>query len=105
MGVLAVFAVINGIGCGSFFSLFPTVLGSVYGAENTLGVLPIMWSGWFFGFIFVSSQPIKLRTVSLISHRELLLHRSSIHLQVTERTRRHIGQQRFTRVQCLLLAL
>ena len=54
MGVLAVFAVINGIGCGSFFSLFPTVLGSVFGPENVMAVLPIMWGGWFFGFFFVS---------------------------------------------------
>lgn len=53
VGTLSLFAVVNGIGCGSFFSLFPTVVGAVFGAENTLGVLPIMWGTWFFGFFFV----------------------------------------------------
>lgn len=55
IGVLSVFAVVNGIGCGSFFSLFPTCLGAVFGPENTMGVLPIMWASWFFGFFFVSA--------------------------------------------------
>lgn len=60
MGVLVVFAVINGIGCGSFFSLFPTVLASIFGPQNTMGVLPIMWAGWFFGFFFVRTIHSKL---------------------------------------------
>lgn len=54
MGILALFAVINGIGCGAFFSLFTTVLGAVFGPENTMGVLPMVWTVWFFGFFFVS---------------------------------------------------
>ncbi|OAR02692.1 hypothetical protein LLEC1_00691 [Akanthomyces lecanii] len=67
MGVLAAFAVINGIGCGSFFSLFPTVLGSVFGPENTMGVLPIMWGGWFFGFFF--GTPIAAQLYALAGTR------------------------------------
>ncbi|KAJ6785953.1 hypothetical protein PWT90_03903 [Aphanocladium album] len=67
MGVLAVFAVINGIGCGSFFSLFPTVLGSVFGPQNTMGVLPIMWGGWFFGFFF--GTPIAAQLYALAGTR------------------------------------
>ncbi|ATY60992.1 fungal specific transcription factor [Cordyceps militaris] len=64
MGTLAAFAVINGIGCGSFFSLFPTVLGSVFGQENTMGVLPIMWGGWFFGFFFGTPIAAQLYTLA-----------------------------------------
>ncbi|KAJ2982313.1 hypothetical protein NQ176_g1469 [Zarea fungicola] len=67
MGVLVVFAVINGIGCGSFFSLFPTVLASVFGSQNTMGVLPIMWAGWFFGFFF--GTPIAAQLYSLAGTR------------------------------------
>lgn len=54
LGVLVFFAIINGIGCGAFFSLFTTVLGAVFGPENTMGVLPMVWTVWFFGFFFVS---------------------------------------------------
>lgn len=56
MAVLLLFAVVNGIGCGSFFSLFPTCLGAVFGAQNTMAVLPIMWSSWFFGFFLVRAR-------------------------------------------------
>ncbi|KAM3506968.1 hypothetical protein MY11210_007341 [Beauveria gryllotalpidicola] len=67
MGVLAAFAVINGIGCGSFFSLFPTVLGSIFGPENTMAVLPLMWGGWFFGFFF--GTPIAAQLYALAGTR------------------------------------
>ncbi|KAM3439818.1 hypothetical protein NHJ13734_003551 [Beauveria thailandica] len=67
MGVLAAFAAINGIGCGSFFSLFPTVLGSMFGQENTMGVLPLMWGGWFFGFFF--GTPIAAQLYALAGTR------------------------------------
>lgn len=57
LGLLALFAVINGAGCGAFFSLFPTTLGAVFGPQNTMAVLPIMWTSWFFGFFFVRCLP------------------------------------------------
>lgn len=102
MGVLAAFAVINGIGCGSFFSLFHTVLGSVFGPENTMGVLPIMWGGWFFGFFFVSwgvsRQITHLPTVA----RELPSLRSSTRWLERGLTRPRIGLRRTTQVQCRL---
>ncbi|KYK57301.1 monocarboxylate transporter [Drechmeria coniospora] len=63
IGILSVFAVINGIGCGSFFSLFPTCVGAVFGPHNTMGVLPIMWGSWFFGFFF--GTPIASRMYAL----------------------------------------
>ncbi|KGQ12468.1 putative transporter MCH4 [Beauveria bassiana D1-5] len=69
MGVLAAFAAINGIGCGSFFSLFPTVLGSMFGQENTMGVLPLMWGGWFFGFFFLQGTPIAAQLYALAGSR------------------------------------
>ncbi|GJN79867.1 hypothetical protein PLIIFM63780_003389 [Purpureocillium lilacinum] len=69
IGVLSVFSVVNGIGCGSFFSLFPTCLGAVFGPENTMGVLPIMWASWFFGFFF--GTPIASRLYALAARPEV----------------------------------
>ncbi|PFH61187.1 hypothetical protein XA68_18003 [Ophiocordyceps unilateralis] len=63
MGILSLFAVISGIGCGAFFSLFPTVVSAVFGPENTLGVLPMLWAGWFFGYFF--GTPIASRLYAL----------------------------------------
>lgn len=44
------------MGCGSFFSLVPPVIGATFGGENTLGILPIVWTTWFCGFFFVSND-------------------------------------------------
>ncbi|KAH7121600.1 major facilitator superfamily domain-containing protein [Dactylonectria macrodidyma] len=52
IGIFSVFLVLNGMGCGAFFSLVPPVLGATFGGENTLGILPIVWTTWFFGFFF-----------------------------------------------------
>ncbi|EEY23385.1 conserved hypothetical protein [Verticillium alfalfae VaMs.102] len=54
MAVLMTFIVLNGIGCGAFFSLVPVVLGSAFGATNVLGTIPLIWTTWFFGFFFGS---------------------------------------------------
>ncbi|KAJ5728529.1 hypothetical protein N7493_004859, partial [Penicillium malachiteum] len=54
IAVLSVFIVINGMGCGAFFSLIPTTVGSMFGARNALGILPLLWLGWFFGYFFGS---------------------------------------------------
>ncbi|KAM5349159.1 hypothetical protein ACJ41O_008982 [Fusarium nematophilum] len=51
-GIFSVFLVFNGVGCGAFFSLVPPVIGATMGPENTLGVLPIVWTTWFCGFFF-----------------------------------------------------
>lgn len=56
VGIFSVFLIFNGIGCGAFFSLVPPMLGATMGPENTLGILPIVWTTWFFGFFFVSSD-------------------------------------------------
>lgn len=53
IGVFAVFLAINGVGCGAFFSLVPPVVGATFGAENMLGMLPVVWTCWSFGFFFV----------------------------------------------------
>ncbi|CRK13263.1 hypothetical protein BN1723_009955 [Verticillium longisporum] len=58
MAVLMTFIVLNGIGCGAFFSLVPVVLGSAFGATNVLGTIPLIWTTWFFGFFFVSDPPV-----------------------------------------------
>ncbi|SCO51350.1 related to protein MCH2 (monocarboxylate permease homolog) [Fusarium fujikuroi] len=52
VGIFSIFLVFNGIGCGAFFSLVPPMLGSTMGPENTLGILPIVWTTWFCGFFF-----------------------------------------------------
>lgn len=65
IGVFSVFLVLNGMGCGSFFSLVPPVIGATFGGENTLGILPIVWTTWFCGFFFVSNDlpPPKLSLI------------------------------------------
>ncbi|KAF4592296.1 monocarboxylate transporter [Ophiocordyceps camponoti-floridani] len=63
IGILSLFTVISGTGCGAFFSLFPTVVSAVFGPENTLGVLPMLWAGWFFGYFF--GTPIASRLYAL----------------------------------------
>ncbi|OOO05092.1 major facilitator superfamily MFS_1 [Aspergillus oryzae] len=52
--VLSIFIVLNGFGCGAFFSLVPSTIGAMFGGKNTLGILPIIWAGWFVGFFFGS---------------------------------------------------
>ncbi|KAM0270623.1 hypothetical protein ACHAQH_009384 [Verticillium albo-atrum] len=66
MAVLMVFIVLNGIGCGAFFSLVPVVLGSAFGVMNVLGTIPLIWTAWFFGFFFGS--PIGSGLYSLAGH-------------------------------------
>ncbi|KAI0303384.1 major facilitator superfamily domain-containing protein [Multifurca ochricompacta] len=50
---LVVFIVINGFGSGGFFSLIPSVVGSVYGNTRTANALAMTISGWAFGYFFV----------------------------------------------------
>jgi nitrate/nitrite transporter NarK len=61
VGIFSVFLIFNGIGCGAFFSLVPPMLGATMGPENTLGILPLVWTTWFCGFFFVSMTPGTLR--------------------------------------------
>lgn len=57
MGLLVFFTIINGVGCGSFFSLFPLAVGTTFGAPNTMGILPILWQAWIFGYFLVKTNP------------------------------------------------
>ncbi|CCE32124.1 related to protein MCH2 (monocarboxylate permease homolog) [Claviceps purpurea 20.1] len=50
LGLLVFFAIVNGIGSGSFFSLFPLTVTATFGATNVMGILPIMWQAWMFGY-------------------------------------------------------
>ncbi|KAK2031711.1 MFS general substrate transporter [Colletotrichum zoysiae] len=52
IGVFAVYLVLNGVGCGAFFSLTPIAVGATFGVENTLGIIPVIWTTWFCGFFF-----------------------------------------------------
>ncbi|KAH9171481.1 major facilitator superfamily domain-containing protein [Lactarius sanguifluus] len=47
---LVAFIVINGFGSGGFFSLIPSVVGSVYGNTRTANALAMTVSGWAFGY-------------------------------------------------------
>ena len=50
---LVAFIVINGVGSGGFFSLIPSVVGSVYGNTRTVNALAMIVSGWAFGYFLV----------------------------------------------------
>ncbi|PHH90189.1 hypothetical protein CDD83_4288 [Cordyceps sp. RAO-2017] len=63
VAVLSLFSVVSGIGCGAFFSLFPTVVGAVFGVGNVMAVLPMLWASWFFGYFF--GTPIASRLYAL----------------------------------------
>ncbi|KAJ3546248.1 hypothetical protein NM208_g2093 [Fusarium decemcellulare] len=52
VGIFSVFLIFNGVGCGAYFSLVPPMIGAIMGPENTLGILPIVWTTWFCGFFF-----------------------------------------------------
>ncbi|GAB0132785.1 hypothetical protein EsDP_00001211 [Epichloe bromicola] len=63
LGLLIFFAIVNGVGCGSFFSLFPLAVGTSFGAPNIMGILPILWQAWVFGYFL--GTPIAARLYSL----------------------------------------
>ncbi|KAF6823219.1 ricin b lectin [Colletotrichum plurivorum] len=52
IGIFAVYLVFNGIGCGAFFSLTPIAVSATFGGENTLSIIPVVWTTWFCGFFF-----------------------------------------------------
>ncbi|KAF9876675.1 ricin b lectin [Colletotrichum karsti] len=52
IGIFSVYLIFNGIGCGAFFSLTPIVVSSTFGGENTLSIIPVVWTTWFCGFFF-----------------------------------------------------
>lgn len=64
LGLLIFFAIVNGVGCGSFFSLFPLAVGTSFGAPNTMGILPVLWQAWVFGYFLVS---VFVSTLSIAS--------------------------------------
>ncbi|KAI9433967.1 major facilitator superfamily domain-containing protein [Lactarius indigo] len=51
---LVAFIVINGFGSGGFFSLIPSVIGSLYGNTRTANALAMTVSGWAFGYFLGS---------------------------------------------------
>ncbi|KAG5972517.1 hypothetical protein E4U58_006519 [Claviceps cyperi] len=66
LGLLVLFAIVNGVGSGSFFSLFPLALTTTFGASNVMSILPIMWQAWMFGFFL--GTPIAAGIYSLSAH-------------------------------------
>ena len=67
---LVVFIVVNGFGAGGFFSLIPSVVGSVYGNTRTANALAMTVSGWAFGYLFVSHS-LRHINATLINSRSL----------------------------------
>ncbi|KAF4918122.1 Aspyridones efflux protein apdF [Colletotrichum viniferum] len=52
IGIFSIYLIFNGIGCGAFFSLTPIAVSSTFGGENTLSIIPVVWTTWFCGFFF-----------------------------------------------------
>ncbi|KXH69145.1 major facilitator superfamily transporter [Colletotrichum salicis] len=52
IGIFSVYLIFNGIGCGAFFSLTPIAVSATFGGENTLSIIPVVWTTWFCGFFF-----------------------------------------------------
>jgi MFS family permease len=57
---LAVFAVLNGLMNGGFFSSMPTVVGNVFGSARVSTAMGMMIAGWVAGYLFVSYTPTTL---------------------------------------------
>lgn len=57
---LAVFAVMNGLTNGGFFSSIPTVVGNVFGSTRVSTAMGMMITGWVFGYLFVSCSRFRL---------------------------------------------
>lgn len=54
LGLLAVFATLNGAGSGGFFSLMPVVVAAIFGDGDLAGVLSMLSTTWTFGYFMVS---------------------------------------------------
>jgi MFS family permease len=53
---LAVFAVLNGLMNGGFFSSMPTVVSNVFGSARVSIAMAMMLVGWILGYLLVSSK-------------------------------------------------
>ncbi|KAF2164941.1 hypothetical protein M409DRAFT_67634 [Zasmidium cellare ATCC 36951] len=51
LGPLIAFVVINGAACGGFFSVFPTVAGSVFGSARVSVAMGMLVTGWSGGYL------------------------------------------------------
>jgi MFS family permease len=51
---LALFAVMNGLTNGGFFSSMPTVVGNIFGSTRVSTAMGMMITGWVGGYLFVS---------------------------------------------------
>ncbi|RGP64324.1 hypothetical protein FLONG3_9597 [Fusarium longipes] len=55
---LAVFAVLNGLMNGGFFSSMPTVVSNVFGSARVSTAMAMMIVGWILGYLLVKGSPI-----------------------------------------------
>lgn len=53
LGLLIVFAILNGMGSGGFFSLMPVVVGAVFGDGQLATVMSMLSTSWTFGYFMV----------------------------------------------------
>lgn len=56
LGPLIAFVVINGAACGGFFSVFPTVAGSIFGSARLSVAMGMLVTGWSGGYLLVSGS-------------------------------------------------
>ncbi|KAL3493998.1 major facilitator superfamily domain-containing protein [Aspergillus germanicus] len=50
LGLLIFFAILNGMGSGGFFSLFPVVVGAVFGFGELASIMSLLSTSWTFGY-------------------------------------------------------
>ena len=52
-GLLILFAILNGMGSGGFFSLMPVVTGAVFGDGQLAIIMSMLSTSWTFGYFMV----------------------------------------------------
>jgi len=65
LGVVIVFVLISGFTVGGIVSMFPTVVGHLFGSANMSVTMGMILTSWSFGYTFVSSTIIFAHDLTL----------------------------------------
>lgn len=78
LGVTILFVLISGFTVGGIVSMFPTVVGHLFGSANMSVTMGMILTSWSFGYTFVSSPITLAHELTLtISTRDHLLQATS----------------------------